>query len=219
VGTEDGGEPAPETTAGGGRRRSATRWLVAAAALVAVAVALGVLLIRGGDREYATFTDPDVPYTLDVPADWSTHTHNAGDSTVTVLSPTDLTGLFADDPAGMRAAATAIASDPGAVVGLAIYHRARLDSDAPTDQLLPAQALLPGQDVDLHPGETVTVGDLEATDMRGALGLGNDASLQLRVLALRSTPRQILVLFAPPSVFAQQAETFDRVTGSLVTPA
>jgi serine/threonine protein kinase len=218
VGKENGPDPASDGP-GRERHRLPARWLVAAVALIAVAAALGVFLIRGGDREYTTFADPDVPYTLDVPADWSRHTHEAGDSTVTVLSPTDLTGLFADDPAGMQAAAAAVTSDPEKVVGLAIYHRARLDSDEPVDQLPPAQALLPGQDVDLHPGEIVTVGDLEATDMRGALGLGNDASLQLRVLALRSTPRQLLVLFAPPSVFAQQTEIFDRVTDSLVTTA
>ena len=214
---ETGPEAAPDSPPRKGRRRLPARWLVAAVALIAVAAALGVFLLRGRDPEYTTFSDPDVPYTLDVPANWSRHTHLAGDSTVTVLSPTDLTGLFADNPAGMRAAAAAVASDASSVVGLAIYHRARLDSDAPAGQLGPAQALLPGQDVELRPGKIVTVGDIEATDMPGAFGLGKDASLQVRVLALRSNPRQILVLFAPPSVFAQQTETFARVTDSLAT--
>jgi hypothetical protein len=132
-----------------------------------------------------------------------------------VLSPTDLTTLFADDPAGVPSAAAAVDDDPGAVVGLAIYHRPRLDGDSPAAQLPTAQALLPGRDADLRPGEREAVGDLQGNAMAGTLGLGDDAALQVRVLALDSTPRQLLVFFAPPSVFAEQVETFDRVTRSL----
>jgi serine/threonine protein kinase len=216
AGGDSGPHPAPGVPGGRERRRWPVRWLVAAVALVAVAVAAGLVLLGGGDQ-FTKFTDPDVPYTLDVPQDWTMHRHEAGDSTVTVLSPTDLTALFADDPAGMQAAAAAVLSDPGTVVGLAIYHRSRLSGGTPEAQLLAAQALLPGQAAELRPGEIVPVGDLEAADLRGTLGLGDDASLQLRVLALESSPRQLLVFFAPPSVFAEQTATFDRVADSLDT--
>jgi hypothetical protein len=156
-----------------------------------------------------------VPYSLDVPVDWVLRRHDAGDSTVSVLSPTELTGLFADDPAGMRTAAAAAAEDPESVVGLAIYHRPRLDGASPDDQLPTARALLPGQEADLRLGDRIAAGDLQATTMAGTLGLGNGASLELRVLAVESTPRQLLVFFAPPAVFAERADTFTRVEQSL----
>jgi len=180
-----------------------------------VAVVAGLLVLRGRGEELTTFAAEDIPYTLEVPADWVARTHEAGASSVTVLSPTDLTTLFADDPEGVRAAAAAVDADPEAVVGLAIYHRPRLDGDSPAAQLPTAQALLPGRDADLHPGERAAVGDLQGSAMTGTLGLGEDAALQVRVLALDSTPRQLMVFFAPPSVFAERAETFDRVARSL----
>jgi hypothetical protein len=61
----------------------------------------------------------------------------------------------------------------------------------------------------------VTAGNLEATTMAGMLGLGDGAFLQLRVLALDSTPRQLLVFFAPPSEFAERTDTFTQVEQSL----
>jgi hypothetical protein len=149
-----------------------------------------------------------------VPVEWDLHRHEAGDSTVTVFSPTDLTGLFADDPAGMRTAAAAVEADPEAVVGLAVYHRPRLDGDS-SAQLSTAQALLPGQEADLRLGDRVSAGDLAAATMTGTLGLGDGAVLQLRVLALDSTPQQLLVFFAPPSLFAERADTFGQVEESL----
>ncbi|SDM07571.1 Serine/threonine protein kinase [Geodermatophilus siccatus] len=200
------------------RPRSRRGWaaaLAVVAALVAVAVVVGLLAFRGRGEELTTFAAEDIPYTLEVPADWVARTHEAGASSVTVLSPTDLTALFADDPAGVPSAAAAVDADPAAVVGLAIYHRPRLDGDSPVAQLPAAQALLPGRDADLRPGEREAVGDLEASAMSGTLGLGDDASLQVRVLALDSSPRQLLVFFAPPSVFAERVDTFDRVAGSL----
>ncbi|MGY1761020.1 serine/threonine-protein kinase [Geodermatophilus sp. SYSU D00779] len=200
------------------RPRSRRGWaqaLAVVAALVAVAVVVGLLVLRGRGEELTTFAAEDIPYTLEVPADWAARTHEAGASSVTVLSPTDLTTLFADDPGGVPSAAAAVDADPAAVVGLAIYHRPRLDGDSPAAQLPAAQALLPGRDADLRPGERETVGDLQASAMSGTLGLGDDASLQVRVLALDSSPRQLLVFFAPPSVFAEQVDTFDRVARSL----
>ena len=122
--------------------------------------------------------------------------------------------FLADWAAGDTAAAAAATTDPESVVGLAIYHRPRLDGNT-SAQLPTAQALLPGQEADLRLGDPVPAGDLQATTMTGTLGLGDGASLQLRVLALDSAPRQLLVFFAPPSVFAERADTFDQVTDSL----
>ncbi|SNS35218.1 Serine/threonine protein kinase [Geodermatophilus pulveris] len=196
-----------------GRHRRAT--VLAAAALAVVAVVTGLVLNLGRGGEYAPVAVQGLPYTLEAPADWRVQTYEVGDSSVTVLSPTALTGLFADDPAGMQAAAAAVTEDPGAAVGLAVYHRPRLGGDDPAGQLLAAQAVLPGQDADLRPGDRARAGDLGATAMSGTLGLGDEASLQLRVLAVDSEPRQLLVFFAPPSVFAAHAATFDRVQASL----
>jgi hypothetical protein len=186
-----------------------------ALAVIAVAVTVGLVLLPRGETTFTTFSAEAVPYTLEVPEEWAVDTLDAGDSSVTVLSPADVTGLFADDPTGMQEAADAVRADAGAVVGLAIYHRPRLDGNTPAAQLQTAEALLPGQDVNLRPGDRVQVGDLEATAMAGTMGLGESTSLQVRVLALESTPRQLLVFFAPPSVFDEQASTFDRVADSL----
>ena len=199
----------------GARPRRSLALALAVAVVLAIAVAVGLPLVRGGGEPFTTVTPEGVPYTLDVPVDWVLDRHEAGDSTVTVLSPTELTGLFADDPTGMQTAAAAVAADPESVVGLAIYHRPRLDGDSPAAQLPTAQALLPGQEADLRLGDRTSAGDLEATTMTGTLGLGDGASLQLRVLALDSTPQQLLVFFAPPSVFAERADTFTRVERSL----
>ena len=218
-----GAEPPTELVdvpAGAGtrrRRRGRRSWALVAVAVAVAAAVASWLLLRGGEERWTTFAGEGVPYTLDVPADWDVHLHEAGDSTVTVLSPTDLTGLFGDDPEGTATAAAAVDADPQAVVGLAIYHRPRLEGSSADAQLQASQALLPGQGGQLRPGTRVPVGDLTATAMAGDLGLVDDASLQLRVLALDSTPRQLLVFFAPPSVYAEQADTFQRVESSLTS--
>ncbi|MCV2491523.1 protein kinase [Geodermatophilus sp. YIM 151500] len=208
----DGG-PRPGPPRRGGRSRAVAA-AAGALAVLAVAATAGVVLLTGGE-DWTTVSADGVPYTLEVPEDWTQQLHDAGDSSVSVFSPTDLTALFADEPAGMAAAAEAAGADPGSVVGLAIYHRPRLDGDTAAAQLPAAQALLPGQDADLRPGDASTVGDLPATGMTGTLGLGGDASLQLRVWSVESSPRQLLVFFAPPSVYGEHADTFDRVAASV----
>lgn len=195
------------------RRRVAVA--IAVALVLAAVVGVGLSLARSGGEGSRTVVPDGVPYALDVPEDWEQHTHEAGDSTVTVFSPADVSGLFANAPQGMRTAAAAVTADPGSVVGLAIYHRPRLDGGSPAAQLPSARALLPGREADLRPGERMTAGDLEATTMAGMLGLGDGALLQLRVLAVDSTPRQLLVFFAPPSEFAERRATFTRVEQSL----
>ncbi|MGY1630940.1 serine/threonine-protein kinase [Geodermatophilus sp. SYSU D01186] len=200
--------------------RDGSRWprrsvlLTVAAALVLAVAAVAVVLLRG-ERAWTTFTDPGVPYSLDVPGDWVARTDGAGDSTVTVLSPADLSGLFADDPAAMEAAAAGAADDPGSVVGLAVYHRPRLGGGSAAVVLESARALLPGQQATLTPRGTTEAGDLGGQLMTGQFGLTEDAALQVRVLVVDSTPQQLLVFFAPPSEFAAQSATFDRVLRSL----
>jgi hypothetical protein len=205
----------PEEPPGRSRRRPSRAWLAVAVVtlVLAAAVAGGFVALRGGTERVVSFTAADVPFRLEVPAGWEVQ--GAGHSTVTVLSPTDLTGLFEDDPAGMQAAADAVAADPEAVVGLAVYHRPRLAGGSPADQLPAAEAVLPGVGAVLHLDEDLTAGDLEAASMDGMLVLGDGESLQLRVLVVDSTPRQLLVFFAPPAVFPEQAATFDQVVGSL----
>jgi serine/threonine protein kinase len=214
-GWEPPSDPPDRPAPAGARRRSRALMTGVALAVLAVAVAVGLVLLPRGEATFTTFSAEAVPYTLEVPEEWAVDSHDAGDSSVTVLSPSELTGLFSDDPAGMQAAADAVGADAGSVVGLAIYHRPRLDGNTPATQAETAEALLPGQDVNLRPGDRVQAGDLEATAMVGTLGLGDSASLQVRVLALESAPRQLLVFFAPPSVFDQQTSTFDRVADSL----
>jgi hypothetical protein len=141
----------------------------------------------------------------------------AGDSTVTVLAPTDLLGLFADDPAAMAAAAGTARSEPEQVVGLAIYHRPRLDGSSAGAVVRSARALLPGSEAALTPRDRTPVGQLEAEAMTGSFALSAEESLQVRVLAVETTPRQLFVFFAPPSVFADEASTFDQVADSLRT--
>ncbi|MGY1820404.1 serine/threonine-protein kinase [Geodermatophilus sp. SYSU D00079] len=210
------GRPRPEPSPGGRRGPRRPVLLAVAAALVLAVAAVAVVLLRG-ERGWTTFTDPGIPYRLDVPGDWVARTDGAGDSAVTVLSPAELPGLFADDPAAMAAAAATAEDDPGSVVGLAVYQRPRLGGASAAVVLESARALLPGQDATLTPRGTTPAGDLEAQLMTGQFGLAEDVALQVRVLALESTPPQLLVLFAPPSEFAAESATFDRVVGSLRT--
>ena len=162
-----------------------------------------------------TFSAPDIPYTLDVPASWTARTHEAGASSVTVLSSSDLRALFADDPMGMKDAADGARRDPGAVVGLAIYHQPRLRAATPADRLRSAEALLPGREARLSGRAVEPVGDVEGQVMNGVLPLSPSFSLEVRVLALATDPEQVLVFFAPHSRFEESEETFNHVADSL----
>ncbi|GAB3356256.1 hypothetical protein GCM10027300_25270 [Modestobacter lapidis] len=210
-------DAAPPGRAPARRRLGGLRHVLAVAAVLAVAVAAGLVVLPRGGEDWGQFSDPGLPYTLEVPADWTPRTMDAGDSTVTVLAPTDLLGLFADDPAAMAAAAEAARSDPGSVVGLAIYHRPRLDGASLRSVVGSARALLPGAEGTLTPRGRAPVGELEAEVMTGSFALSAEQSLRVRVLAVESTPHQLFVFFAPPAVFAETSGTFDRVAGSLRT--
>jgi serine/threonine protein kinase len=200
-----------------GRARLGVRLALALAALLVVAVAAGLVVLWRGEGPWHQFADPALPYTLDVPEDWTPRTMDAGDSTVTVLAPVDLVGLFADDPAAMAAAAETARSDPDAVVGLAIYHRPRLDGASVGSVVRSARALLPGSEGALSPRGREPVGQLEAEAMAGSFRLSDEEALQVRVLAVESVQRQLFVFFAPPGVYADVSGTFDRVAGSLRT--
>lgn len=216
------GTAAPVDPHGASRHRAPrrlsvrARWLIVLGAALAVLLAAVVVLMRPpAQQERVTFRAEGLPYTLVVPERWIPRTHQAGDSTVSVLSAADLVPLFADDPAAPAALARSAADDPQSVVGLAIYHRpagqagqsARARADA-------AEALLPGREAYLVDRGRTTVGDLPGQVMEGAVQLP-EATLQVRVLAVEAEPDQLLVFFAPPAVFPEHAPTFDEVAASL----
>jgi hypothetical protein len=132
-----------------------------------------------------------------------------------VLSDADLTALFADEP-DAPAAAARTASDPAKVAGLAIYHRpAGLINQSPTARVRTAEALLPGRDAHLVDRGPATVGEVKGQAMEGTIPLTSAVTLQVRVFVVETDPVQLLVFFAPSSLFEQRTETFDHVVGSL----
>lgn len=202
--------------AGAPRRRPAGRPAVLGVVVVLL-LAAGLLLPRvlSGD-ERTTFRADGVPYTLEVPESWTARTRAAGDSTVSVLSETDLVALFADEPDAAPAAATRIAEDPSGVVGLAIYHRpAGLGGQSPAARLGAAEALLPGRDAHLVDRGTTLVGDVRAQAMEGMMPLSRTVTLQVRVLVVETDPVQLLVFFAPLSLYEERTEVFDEIARSL----
>jgi serine/threonine protein kinase len=198
------------------RVRGRTRRMIVLGAVLLVLLAVGLVLTRllPGEK-YVPFRADGVPYALEVPERWTARTHEAGDSTVSVLSEADLAAFFADDPDATATVGQAVAEDPASVVGLAIYHRpAGLEGQSPAARIDAAEALLPGREAYLvHRGET-TVGDLEAQVMEGSMQLPA-ATLQVRVLVVEADPPQLLVFFAPSSLFQERTEVFDEVAGSL----
>ncbi|GEO94030.1 serine/threonine-protein kinase [Kocuria turfanensis] len=197
-------------------RRSAGRRVVLSVVVVLL-LATGVLLPRalsGDDR--VTFRADGVPYTLEVPERWTVRTREAGDSTVSVLSETDLVALFADEPDALPAAAAHVADDPAGVVGLAVYHRpAGLDGRSPAARLGAAEALLPGRDARLVDRGSTTVGGVPAQEMEGTMPLTATDTLQVRALVVETDPVQLLVFFAPPSLYPERTGVFDDVAASL----
>ncbi len=198
------------------RGRGGIRRVIVLSAVLLLLLAVVLVLTRLLPREeYVTFRADGVPYTLDVPEDWTARTHRAGDSTVSVLSEADLTAFFADDPDAPATVSQTVADDPASVVGLTIYHRpAGLEGQSPGARVDAAEALLPGREAYLvHRGET-TVGDLEGQVMEGSIQLPA-ATLQVRVLVVEAAPAQLMVFFAPSSLFQERTEVFDEVAGSL----
>lgn len=198
-----------------GRPRRVAR--VAVLAIVLLLVIIAGVLVSGAlsGAKYATFRANGVPYTLDVPQNWTARTHEAGDSTVSVLSDADLTALFADDPEALAAAART-AGDPEKVVGLAIYHRpAGLAHESSATRLRTAEALLPGRDAHLVDRGETTVGEVKGQAMEGTIPLSSAVTLQVRAYVVETEPVQLLVFFAPSTLFERRTETFDKVVGSL----
>lgn len=204
------------------RRRSVPRWgrtrlLAVLSAALVLLLAAGLLLpqvLSGNER--VAFRANGVPYTLDVPEDWTARTREAGDSTVSVLSKADLAALFVDEPDAVALAARRAVDDPASVVGLTIYHRpAGLIGRSPAARLDTAEALLPGRDARLVDRGTTTVGEVEGQAMEGTMPLSPEVTLQVRVLVVETDPVQLLVFFAPSSLFAERTRVFDEVAESL----
>jgi hypothetical protein len=51
--------------------------------------------------------------------------------------------------------------------------------------------------------------------MEGTLPLSSSVTLQVRVCILETDPRQLLVFFAPTSLFEKNSAVFDKVADSL----
>jgi hypothetical protein len=214
-----GGHPGSRHRGASAERRG-LRWaavLGAVALVVLVALAAGLLIPRltaGGQR--VPFGAEGIPYTLEVPEEWTARTQGDGNSTVSVLSDADSSAFFADDPEAAAAVAQAVADDPAGVVGLAIYHRpSGLGGQAPEARVGAAEALLPGRDAHLVDRGEVRIGELQGQAMDGSLPLASGVTLQVRVLVVESDPVQLWVFFAPPSLFPERTEVFDEVAGSL----
>ncbi|MDN4644981.1 serine/threonine-protein kinase [Arthrobacter sp. PsM3] len=185
--------------------------------LLVLLLAAGLLMPRVLSREERVkIRTEGVPYTLEVPKSWTERTRRAGDSTVSVLSATDLSALFAGEPDAPAAAAAQSASDPAGVVGLTIYHRpAGLKGYPPAARVTTAEALLPGRDAHLLDRGAVTVGEVPGQSMEGTMPLSSAATLQVRVLVVETDPVQLIVFFAPSSLFEESTEVFDEIARSL----
>lgn len=192
-------------------------WLaaaVSAAALLAAGLLLPPLLTEDARQ---IFREEGIPYTLEIPHSWTPRTREAGNSTVSVMSGADLTALFADE-ANAPAAAARAAADPEKVVGLAIYHQpARLTGQNPAARVGTAEALLPGRDARLVDRGQATIGQVRAQAMEGSIPLSPTVTLQVRVYILETEPVQLLVFFAPTSLFEQRTAVFNEVAASLRT--
>jgi hypothetical protein len=188
--------------------------LVAVLVLILAAVLVLPQLPSGDER--VTFTAKGIPYTLQIPKSWTPRSGAGGDSTVSVLSPGDVTALFADEPAGLETAARTVTQDPASVVGLTIYHQASvLSAQSPSARVSAAEALLPGTDARLVDRGTAALGEVKGQIMEGTLPLSSSVILQVRVCVLETDSSQLLVFFAPSSLFEKNTGIFDKVAGSL----
>jgi serine/threonine protein kinase len=198
-----------------GRARA---WILGSLVAVLVLILAAVLVLPqlpSGD-ERVTFTAKGIPYTLQIPKSWTPRSGAGGDSTVSVLSPGDVTALFADEPDGLESAARTVTQDPASVVGLTIYHQASvLGAQSPSARVSAAEALLPGTDARLVDRGTATLGEVKGQVMEGTLPLSSSVILQVRVCVLETDSSQLLVFFAPSSLFEKNTGIFDKVAGSL----
>ncbi len=199
------------------RGKTVAKWLgitgIAVVLLLAGFMLPGLLAEKGPQ----TLRIEGIPYTVDVPESWTPRTREAGNSTVSVMSGADLTALFADEPNAPANAARA-AADPDKVVGLAIYHQpAGLSGRSPSARVGTAEALLPGRDAHLVDRGPAAVGQVRAQGMEGTIPLSSTVTLQVRVFVVETEPVQLLVFFAPSSLFEQRTAVFDEVAASLRT--
>ena len=196
--------------------RSARRgraWILGSLVAVLVLIFAAVLVLPQlpSADERVTFSAKGVPYTLQVPKSWTPRSGAGGDSSVSVLSPADVTALFADEPDGPATAARTVAQDPASVVGLTVYHQAAvLSAQSPSARVSAAEALLPGKDARLV--------DRDRHHRRGqGAGHGRDASPVVlcapagACLCFGHDTSQLLVFFAPSSLFEKNTEIFDKV--------
>ncbi|KAE8765008.1 serine/threonine-protein kinase [Georgenia thermotolerans] len=179
-------------------------------------VAAGFVVAALTPEERTTATDEGLPYTLEVPQSWTVRTGGTGNTTVSVLSPTNLTALFLDEPAALEGAARTAKQDPASAVGLAVYHRPFLPAGAsPAARVRGAEGLLPGTGAHLADLGTRTAGDAHAQAMHGTLPLDPTETLEVQVLVVETDPVQMLVFFAPTRLYDDRVELFTEVADSL----
>jgi serine/threonine protein kinase len=193
-------------------------WILGSLVAVLVLIFVAVLVIPqlpSGD-ERVPFSTKGVPYTLEVPKSWTPRLREGGNSTVSVLSAADMTALFADESDAPAAAARAVVQDPASVVGLTIYHQTSiLSGQSPSARIGAAEALLPGREARLVDRGAMPIGEVVGQCMEGTLPLSSSVTLQVRVCVLETAPSQLLVFFAPSSLFEKKTAVFDQVANSL----
>jgi serine/threonine protein kinase len=198
--------------------RPGRAWMLGSMVAVFIVILVAVLVIPqlpSGD-ERVPFSSKGVPYTLEVPKSWTPRLGEGGNSTVSVLSAADVTALFADESDALAAAARTVVQDPASVVGLTIYHQTSiLSGQPPSARVGAAEALLPGREARLVDRGARPIGEVEGQCMEGTLPLSSSVTLQVRVCVLETDPSQLLVFFAPPSLFEKKTAVFDQVANSL----
>ena len=201
------------------RARAGRRPVRIAALGVAVVglVAAGFLVTAAlTPEERTTVTDEGLPYTLEVPQSWTMRTAGAGDTTVSVLSPADLTALFLDEPAALEGAArtpgrtppapsgspsTTVRSSPPAPARRPACAAPRASCPAPT----PTSSDLGAQRPGTRPPRPCTAPS-RSTPPR---------PFEVHVLVVETDPVQMLVFFAPTRLYDDRVDLFTEVADSL----
>ncbi|GLW10633.1 hypothetical protein Misp01_57610 [Microtetraspora sp. NBRC 13810] len=217
----------PAAKPAGKRSRGRGRLLVAASAAVAVIVAgtlAAVLVLRGGEQEWARY-DGSVaaPMRFEYPADWTARTHT---DLFAVASPPDTVPvfemLFVTPVSGDWADANQIiATDPEAATGVYALILDTLDVNAPVGDLQEGlQSILPGTVSVSGAPVPVRVGARPAIRLKGAIGDPQDGGrLEFTAYAIdRPGEVALLVYFCAPAgcqdpVAERIAESVELVTG------
>jgi hypothetical protein len=211
VATAPTAEPAPASTV---LRR---RWLLPLAALVAlVAVAVGLLVWApwagdddGSSPELEARSLEVVPYTAELPPEWSAYP--ADDGTVT-FGPGDLSDVALDDEAAVAEAAGIAADDPERLVAVFVAPETGLGDESPADLPGQVEARLPAGS-EISAGAMTSVGGQDALRLTGTVPLGDDTAL--RVVGISVGSDVLLLCAAPEAVFDEWSDTFDDVVDSL----